>query len=143
MVNRKSKHFVIVNQVGELTAMAGKIKQLALEWELPQALAVNIDLVIEEALTNIIFYAFADNDKHQIHVSISLNQEMLTIKITDDGIAFNPLSEQQPDITLPAEQRPVGGLGIFLISQIMDKMHYIRYKNQNVLTLNKRINHEY
>lgn len=143
MGNRKSKHFVIENQVGELTAMAEKIKQLAREWQLPQAMAVNIDLVIEEALSNIIFYAFADNAKHKIHVSISLNQEMLTIKITDDGIAFNPLSEQQPDITLPAEQRPVGGLGIFLISQIMDKMHYTRYKNQNVLTLNKSINYEY
>lgn len=143
MGNRKSKHFVIENQIGELTAMAEKIKQLAREWELPQALAVNIDLVIEEALSNIIFYAFTDNTKHQIHVSISLNQQMLTIKITDDGIAFNPLSEKQPDISLPAEQRPVGGLGIFLISQIMDKMHYTRYKNQNVLTLNKSINYEY
>lgn len=143
MGNRKSKHFVIENQVGELTAMAEKIKQLAREWELPQALAVNIDLVIEEALSNIIFYAFTDNTKHKIHVSISLNQAVLTIKITDDGIAFNPLSEQQPDITLPAEQRPIGGLGIFLISQIMDKMHYARSKNQNILTLNKSINYEY
>ena len=139
MGNRKIKHFVIENQVGELTTLAEKIEELAEKWELAQALAMNINLVIEEALTNIIFYAFPDNDQHEIKVSVSLSNNLLTIKITDNGIPFNPLSQQQPDITLPAEERPVGGLGIFLISQIMDKMHYTRQKNQNILTLNKSI----
>ena len=139
MGNRKIKHFVIENQVGELTIMAEKIKELAQEWELSPALSVNINLVIEEALTNIIFYAFPDNDKHEIKVSITLINNMLSIKITDNGIPFNPLSQQQPDITLSAEERPIGGLGIFLISQIMDKMHYTRHKNQNILELNKCI----
>jgi anti-sigma regulatory factor (Ser/Thr protein kinase) len=64
---------------------------------------------------------------------------MLTIKITDKGIPFNPLSHPLPDITLPAEERPVGGLGIFLISQLMDKIDYRRQKNQNILTLKKII----
>lgn len=139
MGNRKIKHFVIENKVGELTIVAEKMMELAEKWELPQALTVNINLVIEEAITNIIFYAFPDNDKHEIKVSVSLNDHMLTIKITDEGIPFNPLSQQQPDITLSAEQRPVGGLGIFLISQIMDQMHYTRHKNQNILELNKSI----
>ena len=139
MGNRKIKHFVVENQVEELTPLAEKIEELAKKWELSEALAMNINLTIEEALTNIIFYAFADNDPHEIKLSISLSINMLTIKITDNGIPFNPLSQQQPDITLPAEERPVGGLGIFLISQIMDKMHYIRQKNQNILILNKSI----
>ncbi|MBC8005157.1 MAG: ATP-binding protein [Verrucomicrobia bacterium] len=139
MGERKIKHFVIENQVGELTTMAEKIKELADKWQLPQALALNINLVIEEALTNIIFYAFPDKGKHQIKISVILNNNLLTIKIADDGIPFNPLLQQQPDITLPAEQRPVGGLGIFLISQIMDTMHYTRQKNQNILKLNKSI----
>lgn len=142
MGNGKSKHFVIDNQVGELTLLAEKIKELAEKWELSQALAMNINLVIEEALTNIIFYAFADNNKHEIKVSVTLNNNMLTIEITDDGIPFNPLLQQQPDITLPAEERPVGGLGIFLISQMMDTMHYARQKDQNILTLNKSISDE-
>ena len=139
----KIKHFVIENQVGELTAMAEKMMELAKKWELPQAITVNINLVIEEALTNIIFYAFPDNNKHDIKVSVTLNNNMLTIEITDDGIPFNPLSQQQPDITLPAEERPVGGLGIFLISQIMDKMDYKRHENQNILTLSKSIEYEH
>lgn len=139
MGDRKIKHFVIENKVAELTTMAKKIKELAEKWQLSQALAVNINLVIEEALSNIIFYAFPDNDSHEIKVSLTLINHMLTIKITDNGIPFNPLSQQQPDITLSAEDRPIGGLGIFLISQIMDKMHYTRNKNQNILTLNKSI----
>lgn len=143
MGKRKIKHFVIENQVKELTAMAEKIKQLADEWELPQALALNINLVVEEALTNIIFYAFPDKNIHEIKVSVIISNNLLTIEITDNGIPFNPLTQQQPDITLPAEKRPVGGLGIFLISQIMDKMYYKRQKNQNILKLNKSIRYEH
>lgn len=139
MGSRKVRHFVIRNQVNELTAIADKIKQLAQEWNLSEELSMNIDLVIEEALSNIIFYAFPDNDPHEIKVSLTIMDHMLSIKITDNGIPFNPLTQQQPDITLPAEERPIGGLGIFLISQIMDKMHYSRHKNQNILELNKSI----
>lgn len=139
MGNKKNKHFVVENQIEELSVLAKKIEGLAEEWELSQALAMNINLVIEEVLTNVTFYAFTDNGKHEIKITISLKNKILTIKITDEGIPFNPLEQQQPDINLPAEDRPVGGLGIFLISQIMDEMHYARLKNKNILTLNKRI----
>lgn len=139
MGNRKIKHFIIENKIGELTDMAENMMELAKQWKLPQAITVNINLAIEEALSNIIFYAFPDKGIHEIKVSVMLNNDILRIKITDDGIPFNPLSQQQPDITLSAEERPVGGLGIFLISQIMDKMHYTRHKDQNILTLNKSI----
>jgi len=139
MGNNKNKSFVIENQIGELSSLSGKIDDLAEEWKLSQALAMNINLVIEEAVSNIIFYAFKDKGKHEIGISVSLNNSQLTIKVTDDGTPFNPLAQEQPDITLPAEERPVGGLGIFLISQIMDNMHYSRQKNRNILTLNKSI----
>jgi anti-sigma regulatory factor (Ser/Thr protein kinase) len=139
MGNIKNKHFVIENQIEEIPVLAEKIDELAEKWELSQALAMNINLVIEEAISNIIFYAFNDNDKHQIKISISLNNKNLVIKITDDGIPFDPLSLAEPDITVAAEERQIGGLGIFLISQIMDEMNYKRQKNQNILTLNKNI----
>ena len=139
MGNRKIKHFVIENQIGKIASLAEKIDELAQNWELPQTLAMNLNLVVEEALSNIIFYAFTDSNKHDIDIALAVNKNRLTIKITDDGIPFNPLSHEQPDVTLPAEERPVGGLGIFLISQIMDEMHYNRQKNRNILTLNKSI----
>jgi anti-sigma regulatory factor (Ser/Thr protein kinase) len=139
MGNRKIKFFVIENRIEELTSLAEQIDKLAEEWDLSPALAMNINLVVEEAVSNVIFYAYTDNGKHEIRISISLKNKLLTIKITDDGISFNPLLKQQPDITLPAEDRPVGGLGIYLISQMMDEMNYSRKENQNILTLNKNI----
>jgi len=139
MGNRKNKQFVIENQVEELSSLAEKIEKIAEEWEISPALAMNMNLVIEEALSNIIFYAFTDKNKHEIKVLVSIENNTLTIKITDDGIPFNPLEHEKPDINLPAEERPVGGLGIFLMSQIMDEMHYNRKGNENILTLKKSI----
>jgi len=139
MGNRKIKHFVINNQIEELSSLAEKIEELAEKWELSPALAMNINLVLEEAVSNIIFYAFTDHDEHKIGISVSVDNNQLNIIITDNGIPFNPLQQQQPDLDLPAEERPVGGLGIFLILQIMDKVDYTRQKNQNILTLIKNM----
>lgn len=139
MEKRKSKNFDIENKIDELSSLADKIDDLAKEWKLSQELAMKINLVIEEALSNIIFYAFNDNEKHYIKISLSIDKKILEITFTDDGIPFNPLSQQKPDINLPAEERPVGGLGIFLISKVMDEMHYSRDKNQNILKLTKSI----
>jgi len=136
---RKIKNFVIENQIEELSSLAVKIEKLAEEWELSQELAMKINLVIEEAVSNIIFYAFNDKKKHVIKISISVEKGKLEITFRDDGIPFNPLDQKKPDINLPAEERPVGGLGIFLISQMMDEMHYSRDKNQNILILKKSI----
>ena len=139
MGDSKIKNFVVENRIEELSSLAEEIEELANGWKLSPGLAMNINLVLEEALSNIIFYAFPDNIKHEIKISLLLNSRRLTIEIIDDGIPFNPLSHDIPDITLSAEERPVGGLGIFLISKIMDEMNYIRKENQNILTLNKSI----
>lgn len=143
MGNSKHKQFVIENQVDELPPLAEKMDKLAEEWNLSPALAMNLNLVIEEAVSNIIFYAFTDKNKHKIKISVSTDNKTLTIKIADDGIPFNPLEQKQPDINLPAEERPVGGLGIFLMSQIMDKMQYTRKGNENRLILKKSMKNEY
>lgn len=132
-------YFVIENRIEEIPSLAGKIEMLAEKWKLPVELTMNLNLVIEEALSNIIFYAFTDEKKHDIKITVSVLENNLILQITDDGIAFNPLTHRQPDITLPAEKRPVGGLGILLMSQIMDQMHYERRNECNILTLNKRV----
>lgn len=139
MGNSFEKHFVIENQIEELTSLAEEIDELASDWGLSAKLAMNMNLALEEALSNIIFYAFSDNKKHKIKISVFLNINKLKIVIMDDGSPFNPLSQDKPDITLQAEDRPIGGLGIFLISKMMDEMNYTRKDNQNVLSLYKSI----
>jgi len=139
MGSEKNKKYIIENEVEELPNLAEKIEKLGESWDLSQAITMNVNLVMEEALSNIIFYAFNDKKKHEIEIYVSIKKNKLTITFKDDGVPFNPLSQQKPDINLPAEERPVGGLGIFLMSQIMDEMHYNRQKNKNILTLAKDI----
>jgi len=136
---QKIKYYVVENKMDELSSLAEKIERLADEWSISQELSMKINLVIEEALSNIILYAFNDKSKHEIRISVSKEDNNLEITFKDDGIPFNPLLQKKPDINLPAEERPVGGLGIFLISQVMDEMHYSRDKNQNILILKKSI----
>jgi len=129
----------IENRVEELAVLAGKIEELAENWSLSMPLTMNINLVLEEAVSNVIFYAFNDSDKHLIQISLSLENKTLTLEIVDDGISFNPLSRLEPDVSLPVEERPIGGLGILLIKKMMDQVSYTRVNNQNRLTLLKNI----
>jgi anti-sigma regulatory factor (Ser/Thr protein kinase) len=138
----KEALFVIENRVEELAVLFENIEQTAEIWELPVPLMMNINLVLEEAVSNVIFYAFEDELKHEIKISISLKDNLLTIEITDDGKPFDPTSLKQPDISLDAEDRPIGGLGIFLISKIMNEVHYTRKNENNILTLYKTIQYE-
>jgi anti-sigma regulatory factor (Ser/Thr protein kinase) len=143
MENKVAKYFSVENQIREIPILAEKIEELAEQWNLPDQLTMNINLVVEEALSNIIFYAFSDSKTHKIRVSFSLRYDLLTIMITDNGVAFDPTLRQQPDISLSAVDRPVGGLGIFLISKIMDTVHYARKNNRNKLILKKKIRYEH
>jgi serine/threonine-protein kinase RsbW len=136
---KAEENIVITNKVEELPILAAKIEELAERWELPMSLAMNLNLVLEEAVSNVIFYAFNDQEKHEIEILLSIESKILTIEISDNGIPFDPTLRQKPDIELPAEERPIGGLGIFLISKIMDTVTYSRQNNQNKLTLIKNI----
>lgn len=133
------KNFIIKNNVEEISKLAEKIEILAENWNLSMPLSMNINLVLEEAISNIIFYAFDDEKIHDIDVFISLKDKDLKIIITDDGKSFDPTSNKTPDINLPLEDRPIGGLGIFLISKIMDEVNYERFDNKNKLILSKKI----
>lgn len=143
MENKLAKKFTIENQIAEIPVLAEKIEELAEQWDLPAHLTMSINLVVEEALSNVIFYAFSDGKTHKIRISFSLRNDLFTIMITDDGVAFDPTTRNQPDISLSAVERPIGGLGIFLISKIMDSVNYARKNNRNTLILKKKIRYEH
>lgn len=134
-----NEKFIIANNIEELPLLFEKIEEMAERWGLSVPLAMNINLVIEEATSNIIFYAFNDDRKHDIFISILLLGSQLTIIFEDEGMPFDPTSASVPDINLPADERPVGGLGIFLISKIMDEVTYEREQRKNILTTKKKI----
>ncbi len=133
---------VIVNNVEELPVLSERIEEIGEKWNWPIHFTMNINLVLEEAVSNIIFYAFSDKESHNIDISVKMVNAKVTIEIEDEGIPFDPTLRKEPDITLPIQERPIGGLGIFLILRMMDTVGYKRKNNKNILTLIKKIDHQ-
>jgi len=129
--------FILANKADELSLLSAKVETLAELWDFPDSLTMNLNLVLEEAISNIIFYAFNDDSEQKIYLTLEYEEATLSIRITDTGKAFDPTGQIPPDITLSAEERPIGGLGIFLINKLMDSVVYSRNDNMNVLTLKK------
>lgn len=99
-----------------------------------------VHLVCEEWVVNVVSYAYPSDVEGYLVVEIERTDVGLTIRFRDGGVAFNPLEKEMPDVSLPLEDRPIGGLGIFLTLQMMDEVSYERIQDENVLTIKKRIN---
>ena len=106
-------------------------------------LMYKIDVASEEIFVNIAHYAYKDKlpagEFGQALITCTYEDELLTIIFRDQGVPFNPLDRPDPDITLSAEDRSIGGLGIFLTKKYMDKVEYNYENGENVLTLKKMI----
>lgn len=131
---------IIENRIEELNKLAASIENISEKWGLSASNAMNLNLVLEEAVSNTIFYGFNDKEKHEIEIEFTLlENKNLIIIIEDDGLAFDPTKTKMPDTELQLEDRPIGGLGIFLISNIMDNVSYERNNERNILTLEKKL----
>lgn len=105
-----------------------------------EELRFKIGLSVEEAVENVVRYAY-DGGIGWLEAGTSLDHDtlMLSIELRDAGTPFNPLEKPDPDITLPAEKRDIGGLGIFLCKKMMDSISYRYEDGNNVLTMTKKI----
>ena len=98
-----------------------------------------MNLVLEEAVSNVILYAYPKGEQQEISLSANVSDNNLVFVLTDSGKEFDPTQAPDADITLSAEERQIGGLGIFLIRQIMNQIEYQRIDGKNVLTLGKQL----
>lgn len=98
-----------------------------------------LQIVVEELVTNVIDYGGVPHGEHAVSVELILEDGELTIRLTDRGRAYNPLLREEPDTTLPAEQRPIGGLGVHFCRKLTDSQDYERVSDCNVLTLRKKL----
>lgn len=96
-----------------------------------------LDLAIEEIFVNIVNHAYDDVDEVIIRYFTSDDPQNITISFIDNGVPFNPLEEEAPDTSLSAEEREIGGLGIFLFLKNVDDISYEYENNQNILTIKK------
>ena len=122
----------------ELDGITSAIEAFSADEDWSTDLLFRINLVIEELVLNIIDYGYDDND-HEIELDFKSDANAVTIDITDEGRAFDPLNDApEPDIDSPLEDRHVGGLGVYLARTMMDELTYRRENSRNHLTLVKR-----
>lgn len=133
------KTLSVTNKIDQLARVAKFIEDIGTSWNLPPSLVFNINLVVEEALSNTILYGYVDSENHVIEIEFRKSDDKLFVTIKDDGLEFDPTKKRDPDTTLSAEERPIGGLGVFLIKQLMDNVEYKREGKTNYLTLTKNI----
>ena len=100
---------------------------------------MQIDLAIEEIFVNIAHYAYTDGGDVRITCDVDGNPPVLTVTFADSGRKFDPLAKPDPDVTAGAEDRGIGGLGIFLTKKYMDSVEYKYQSGYNILTLVKRL----
>ena len=135
MITRK---LVLPNDIETIPQLNEFIDTVAEEVGFDMSLTMSLNLALEEAVVNVMDYAYPEGQRGDVDIEVTADQQWLTFVISDTGIAFDPTAKEDVDTTLSAEERPIGGLGIFLVRQLMDVIDYKREGNKNVLTLRKK-----
>ena len=134
-----TKQLILHNDVQQIELLAEYIDSIAEAAGIDPSLAMSLNLALEEAVTNVIMYAYPEGTDGTVDIITEANDGLLTFIIKDSGKAFDPTQKEDADVTLSAEERQIGGLGIFLVKQIMDTVNYQRIEGQNILTLTKKL----
>ena len=136
-MNRRT--ITLANRIDELSRISSFLEECADQWGMSMPVTMSLNLVLEEAFTNVVQYAYIDKSEHEIDLVIEKNGNELEITLIDDGEPYDPTEQKEPDINLSAEERPIGGLGIFLIKKTMDDVKYFRKDEKNHLVMAKKV----
>ena len=127
-------------RVGELSDVLGFVDQTLESYECPMKIQTAICVAIEEVFVNVAHYAYGEGEGDMtLGIGFDAESREITFRMTDRGIPFDPLKKPDPDITLSAEEREIGGLGIFITKKTMDRVSYAYENGENVLTMIKKI----
>jgi sigma-B regulation protein RsbU (phosphoserine phosphatase) len=138
-VSRQRIKTDIINRPEEIDRVNDTFNEFAEQCGIPPAMSLKVNMVFDELLSNIISYAYNDDQEHGIEVIMDYTQQCLTISISDGGMPFNPFTREDPDTTLALEDREIGGLGIHLVKKVMDGTTYQRRHNRNIVTVTKNL----
>ena len=127
------------NDVESVPRLASFIEEVAERQGADMSVIMSINLALEEAVVNVMNYAYPKGTGGEIDITASFSDNKLIFTISDAGKPFDPTQVSDPDTSLSAEERPIGGLGIHLVRQLMDEVSYCYENNHNILTLKKKI----
>ena len=139
---KKEYSFELKNSLSELDNLCENLEDFGQKIGLSKKLIFEINLALDELFTNIISYGFKDEEEHVIKVTIRPQNEELCLYIEDDGIPFNPIDFETPDVACSVENCKIGGLGIHIMRKLMDEICYQRCGDKNVLTLKKTLSND-
>ena len=131
----------IKNQISELEKIAQFIEGICEELGLDMEMQMNLNLVIEEMVTNVIFYAYPKDVEAEIELLVKSDNDdkQLTFVLSDHGKPFDPTTRETTDLSVNPAERDLGGMGIFIVKNIMDEVTYQRLEDKNLLTMTKNI----
>ena len=132
----------IRNSLTEIARVASLVEELASAQALPAASVWPLNVALDEVLSNIINYGHTDADAHEIQVRVSLEHGLVVAEVEDDGQPFDPLAAPAPTFDAPLEERPIGGLGIHIVRNLMTEVSYARIAGRNRLTMKRLIAQE-
>ena len=137
MIGKELKLEAILNNIPRVMAFIDKELETH---HCPAKIRMKIDLAIDELVANVANYAYASG-KGDVTVRFAFDEaeRMVSITFIDEGVPYNPLEKQDPDVSLSIGERQIGGLGIFLVKKTMDSMEYKREDGRNILTIYKKI----
>jgi anti-sigma regulatory factor (Ser/Thr protein kinase) len=128
-----------ISDRAELEKLEGFTADFALKAGLSDKDLFALQIIVEELVTNVIDYGGVPAGEHAVRVELSAQDGELVVHLVDRGKEYNPLLREDPDVTLPAEQRPIGGLGVHFCKKLTEAQEYERRDGCNVLTLTKKL----
>ena len=127
------------NDLSELARIAEAIKAHGESRGWPVKWILNLNLSLDELITNTVSYGYQDTDEHEIRVTLTDQSGSLVVVLEDDGIAFDPFTAApEPDLEASVEERRIGGLGVYFVKTLMDEATYERLDSHNRITLIQR-----
>ena len=135
-----SESLILKNDVHEVARFSSFMESATQKMGIEKTHARKLRLAVEEAVVNVINYAYPVGTEGTVEVRLMSNAQLIKMMIIDSGVAFDPTSKEKVDTTLLAEERQIGGLGILLVRELMDSINYEREDGKNILTLIKNLN---
>ena len=133
------KEIRIKNKITELEKISQFVEEICEELGLSMEMQMNLNLVMEEMVTNVIFYAYPQDEEADIELLAMSDGKEVTSVLSDQGKEFDPTAKDDNDLSVNPAERDLGGMGIFIVKNIMNKVTYQRLEGKNLLTMTKGI----
>lgn len=141
MSEELNQSITLPNDIAAVPQLTSFVDNVCSRLNIDGSTVMQMNLALEEAVVNVMNYAYPKGTKGDVDIRALCDGAQMKFVLIDSGTPFDPTKHQTPDVQLSADERAVGGLGIFLVTQIMDNVSYERRNEKNILTLCKNLKH--